>query len=202
MAYRIHEQWRDRSDPYDVFSDEFKEMAREPAPRQRRIRAFHSYHAAEMYGEARSWRTYQHREWQDKANAFLGLQPAFPFLDRDLIAYLMAIPGAEVMHGGVPKAILRQAMHDLLPPPLARRRDKGDATGVNLSRMECGWKALEARMTADRLAVAAGYVDGDKLSTMLPVLLRGIGLDDPRAWRRAEDLLALELWLEDWTSAL
>jgi hypothetical protein len=201
FAYQAHQRWRDRADPYDVYSEDFRSLARDSANGLVSRRRFHSYHAMEMYTEARSWRTYQHREWQDKSHASLGVQPAFPFLDTDLVGYLMGVPGSAVMDSGVPKAILRRAMRDLLPGTVRNRRDKGDATDINLARIVKNWGGLVDRVSRDSLAVAAGFLDSGKLASAMPAIARGISQGDPLAWRRAEDLLALEVWLERWIGA-
>ena len=47
-------------------------------------------------------------ESNDKAAAMYGMEMAFPFLDRDLLSFLMAIPGEMQTWNGVPKALLRR----------------------------------------------------------------------------------------------
>ena len=69
---------------------------------------FHSAHARAIYIEARSKYQVQCMEWNSKVGARYGLEVAFPFLDRDLIAFLMAIPGEMHAHHGVPRALLRR----------------------------------------------------------------------------------------------
>lgn len=59
-----------------------------------------------------------------------GVETQLPFVDGDLIALLLAMPGAHALHGGVPKALLRSGMAALLPEVVAGRRDKGDYTDV------------------------------------------------------------------------
>lgn len=115
-----------------VFTDGLRRHARRSRfrPRQPR-RAFAGVHAAAIYEMARA-RLYVHSmEWDNKAAAMHGLEYAFPFLDRDLIQFLMSVPGDVVCQDGVPKAILRRAMAGILPAEILRRRWKS-SFGPNL----------------------------------------------------------------------
>lgn len=59
-----------------------------------------------------------------------GIEAQLPFLDADLVALLLAIPGEHALHEGVPKALLRSGMAGLVPEVVLQRRDKGDYTEV------------------------------------------------------------------------
>ncbi len=52
---------------------------------------------AAIYLEARSKYHVQCMEWNNKAAALNGITCAFPFLDRDLVQFLMAVPGTSKM---------------------------------------------------------------------------------------------------------
>ena len=110
------------------FTDELRRRARPPdaapSPRSR----FPSHHARAMYEEARSRYAELCMEWQNKSAAAAGLEIAFPYLDRDLIGFLMAIPGDVQEHRGIARAILREATVGILPEDVRRRRWKGDMT--------------------------------------------------------------------------
>ena len=67
-------------------------------------------------------------ELNNKVASIYGLESAYPFLDRDLVAFLMAIPGEVQTRNGVPKALLRAALHGVLPDAITLRRSKGDFT--------------------------------------------------------------------------
>ena len=54
-----------------------------------------------------------------------GMEHVTPFLDRDVIAYLMSIPGEILNQGGVPRALLRQAMTGIVPSPILGRQMAG-----------------------------------------------------------------------------
>ena len=83
-------------------------------------------HARAVYIEARSKYHVQCMEWNNKVGALHGLDAAFPFLDRDLIAFLMAIPGEIHARDGVPRVLLREAMRDVMPDSIRARTWKSD----------------------------------------------------------------------------
>src|SRR6185436_3472170 len=87
-------------------------------------------HAHSLYRAARSRYHALCMEWNNKSAAAHGLEMAFPFLDRDLIAFLMAIPGEMQSWKGVHKGILRHSLRGVLPDAIARRNTKADFTSA------------------------------------------------------------------------
>jgi len=154
-----------------------------------------SAHARSVYRAARSAYHVLCMEWNNKVAAMHGLDMAFPFLDRDLIAFLMAIPGDVQSRNGVPKALLRDALCDVLPAPIAARASKADFTRVVNDGVADEYAQIAERTRRTRHAVDRGYVRADALSAL------GTGGGDrtaptcEQAWALV-DLLALELWLE------
>jgi asparagine synthase (glutamine-hydrolysing) len=61
---------------------------------------------------------------EDRVSMAHGLETRVPFLDPPLVALAEAIPAALKLKDGQMKSILRQAFAGLLPPAVARRRDK------------------------------------------------------------------------------
>ena len=122
-------------------------------------RRFHSAHARAVYIEARSKYQVQCMEWNNKAGALHGLDAAFPFLDRDLIAYLMAIPGEMHARDGVPRALLREAMRGILPESIRARTWKSDFSASSTQGWPMTRRRSCARCTPECLGVRFGYLD-------------------------------------------
>jgi asparagine synthetase B (glutamine-hydrolysing) len=89
---------------------------------------FASKHAEECYQHANSKYHLNVLEETNKMSASYGLEPAYPFMDRDLISFIMAIPGEVVNWQGVPKGLFREAMRGVLPEAIRLRRWKADFT--------------------------------------------------------------------------
>jgi len=152
--------------------------------------------AGPPYQEARSGKNVLKMEWHNKLAALHGLEPVFPFLDRDLLSFLMAVPGGMKTRNGVPKALLREAMRGVLPEAIRERRWKADwAHRVNEGMREDFPRVLH-HIRSGGLAVELGYVKRRVLEKELPRL--GDRLEEPNciaSWSVAK-LLALELWLQ------
>lgn len=150
-----------------------RQRIRKPRPRCA------SAHARDIYQFVR---TKSHRlqfEADEKLAASCGVDSVTPFLDREVIAYLMSIPGEVQNHKGVPRALLRDAMRGIVPDVILERR----------------WKDDDSALTRDR---ATAYLAS-------PVRLEGasrLGLvRDARNVEPASlELLGLEFWSREFFS--
>jgi hypothetical protein len=129
--------------------------------------------------------------------ALHGMDTAFPYLDRDLLQFLMAVPGAVQNRNGVPRALAREAMRDVLPEPVRLRRSKADFTAV----INCGATddadELRRVLSPGALAVGMGYFDPAtvtaEVNDHLAAAAGSAGCIE--SWSLAE-LFALEAWLQ------
>ena len=62
----------------------------------------------------------------DKASATYGLEPRYPFFDRRLIEFCVALPPDQKLRDGWTRAVLRHAMEGILPPKIQWRLGKGN----------------------------------------------------------------------------
>jgi asparagine synthase (glutamine-hydrolysing) len=153
-----------------------------------------SAHSAFIYQTFRSRHHVMCMEWNNKIAAMQGVDMAFPFLDRDLVAWVMGIPGAAVMQDGIPKSILRKAMRSVLPLSIVDRRCKADFTAVANSGVLEEYDKLKQHVT-DGLAVRLGYFE---LEATLKELERRKALSYGPSGESTgffRDLAALEDWL-------
>jgi asparagine synthase (glutamine-hydrolysing) len=159
-------------------------------------RRFHSAHARAVYVEARSKYQVQCMEWNNKTAALRGLDMSFPFLDRDLIAFLMAIPGEAHARDGVARFLLREAMSGVLPDAIRARTWKSDFSAfVN---MGLGDDAAEILRTlhGECLAVRYGYLDSVRLAPELARLAADLKSADCVSSWDLGDTYSLEMWLQ------
>jgi asparagine synthase (glutamine-hydrolysing) len=127
-----------------------------------------------------------------------GLDVAFPFLDRDLVEFLMGVPGELLARDGVPKALLREALRGVVPEQILQRTWKADFTEIVNEGTRRDYPRIVELLGPDPLAAQLGYVEADSLK-------RGLA----RARAEVEEattctaswsltgLLALELWLRE-----
>jgi asparagine synthase (glutamine-hydrolysing) len=131
-------------------------------------------------------------ELNDKTAAMHGLEMAFPFLDRDLLAFLMAIPGEVQSWKGIYKGLLREGLRGVLPAAIARRTTKADFTTLMHEGLLEDHDRLTRRLRAGGMVTALGYIE-DRALTDAAAGKSGASTCEP-GWALT-DLLALELWL-------
>jgi asparagine synthase (glutamine-hydrolysing) len=136
-------------------------------------------HARDIYQVIR---TMSHRlqfEADEKLAAGCGIEAVTPFLDRDLIAFLMSIPGDVVNRNGVPRALLRDSMRGIVPDAILARRWRAEG----FSSPAFGRRRAEAYLSASiplRAAHAAGLLPDSRPAG--PDSVELIGLE---CWSRA-----------------
>ena len=62
----------------------------------------------------------------EKTSAAFDVEPRFPFFDRRLIEFCMALPAKQKLYSGWTRSILRRAMAGILPPDIQWRTDKAN----------------------------------------------------------------------------
>jgi asparagine synthase (glutamine-hydrolysing) len=65
-------------------------------------------------------------ELLDSVAALMQVEVRYPFSDRRLIEFCLAMPGEQKIHGGWSRSILRRGMAESLPPLVRDRTDKAD----------------------------------------------------------------------------
>ena len=100
---------------------EFARLVRRSRPAVRRPRCA-TAHARDIYQVMRAKAHRLQFEADGKLAAGYAIESVTPFLDRDVIAFLMSIPGEMQTHHGVPRALLRDAMRGIVPEAILRRR--------------------------------------------------------------------------------
>ena len=63
-------------------------------------------------------------KWEDRNSMWFSLEARVPFLDYRLVERTLALPDDFIIHEGMTKHILREAMKGTLPEPIRMRRDK------------------------------------------------------------------------------
>jgi asparagine synthase (glutamine-hydrolysing) len=158
-------------------------------------KAFHTAHARSIYVEARSKYHVHCLEWNNKVGAHWGMDCAFPFLDRDLLQFLMAVPGDVQNRGGVPRALAREAMTGVLPDAIRQRSWKADFSTVVNEGVVSDVPVLRRHLHRGSQAVALGLIDPGRLAARLDDVGARGGRDCVASWELA-DVFGLEMWLQ------
>jgi asparagine synthase (glutamine-hydrolysing) len=123
---------------------------------------------------------------EDRVSMAHGLESRVPFLDHPLVELAATMPSNVKFKDGAMKHILRQALHDALPPAINNRKDK---MGFPVPLAE--WVKGEARdFVRDTLSTKAAMerdvIDNRKVLAELE--------HEPQFGRKLWGLLSLEIW--------
>lgn len=158
-------------------------------------RSFPTMHAKDIYKHARSSHHLIYGDVFKKFAARYQVELCYPFLDRDLVAFLMSIPGEMQTHNGVLRAIQREALRGVMPDAIVERRGKAGGTELVNEGMKRDFPQLIQQLERNSSVARWGYVDRKGLVEKLSQMHSAI--DDSVAvptWKLC-DLFALELWL-------
>ena len=135
-----------------------REWAARVRRRRRRIKRpkCASAHARNIYQTVRAKAHRLQLEADDKSAARYAIESVSPFLDRDVIAFLMSIPGDVQTRDGVPRALLRDAMRGLVPESILRRRWRRD-DGMSAARRRERQQTYLSPATRVQLCAALGF---------------------------------------------
>jgi asparagine synthase (glutamine-hydrolysing) len=178
------------------FTPRFRLLLRERATRLGSITPGRTRHADAIYKQSRLGYHVQCMEWNHRMGAMHGLDIAFPYLDRDLMQFLISIPGDVQSHDGVPRGLMREAMRGTVPDAIVDRRTKGQFTHLANESIAHDFPAIREILGPTALSVQFGYVDGPMLWKQLDQWRGAINAaDDAVLTNRVVDLCGIELFL-------
>jgi asparagine synthase (glutamine-hydrolysing) len=178
------------------FTKEFRERAFEAAiARAGQPRRFRRAHAEECRRLATSGHYLAGLLQTCSLGRRFGIETAYPFRDRDLVQFVMSIPGEIANARGVPKALLRFATEGLVPEAIRLRRSKGDATAFTNAAARAAEASVAQLLGPESAAAGAGILDAAALRRAMPGLFGALGEDTAQPGWDIGDTLALELWL-------
>ncbi|MFJ3718699.1 asparagine synthase-related protein [Streptomyces sp. NPDC090057] len=123
-----------------------------------------------------------------------GFLLSHPFLDPDVIATMSGLPASVTFEPGRPKAVLRAAMADLLPAPIAGRTCKVPFDDLYARGLRAHGEELIALCRSARHPLIAEMFDVETLCQAVREAQLGTG--DSYSWDRVNSSLALVAWLE------
>ena len=159
-------------------------------------RQFPTIHSKTLYELARSENELFWMRLGSNLAAMNHMEMAYPFLDRDLLSFLMVIPGEAINWRGVPKGILRGGLRDVLPHAIASRRCKGDFTHLaNAAMVQDYFRVIDVSRDHN-LVVGKGYVHGEGLLEELEELRSHILSPNILVAKKLSCMLSLNTWIE------
>ena len=149
------------------FTPRFRELLRDRFTAPRLARLGGSSHAWAAYLQCRLSYQVHCMEWNSRVSGSAGLEMAFPFLDADVVQFLMGIPGEMQARDGIARNLMRKAMRGIAPDAIVDRRDKGIFTNIGNESVERDFAEVRKLLGPGSLAVEMGFVDGPVLWSLL-----------------------------------
>lgn len=178
------------------FTNRFRRLLRERFDDDRPPAAAGTSHARAIHQQSRRNYHVQCMEWNARLGAMHGIDMAFPYLDCDLLQFLMAIPGHVQSHDGVPRGLMRHAMRGTVPDAIVNRRSKGEFTQLANQSIDDDFPLISEILGPTARSVRMGYVDGPVLWNLLDQWRASIRhARDARLANRLIDLCGMELLL-------
>jgi len=175
----------------------FRKRALRRRVHQRRAKGnFFSNHSLSRYGVVTSAHCLNVLEENSKISSALGFEKSYPFMDQDLIAFMMAIPAHVVNWQGRSKGLFREAMRGILPPSIRERDWKADFTFLPNDAARNDYPRFQAYLQPDCLAVEFGYLDPVGLQSEFSAAKFELKPDASSVSDRVTATVALELWLK------
>lgn len=153
-------------------------------------------HARGIYNFARSKhpsiRTSIDALWESQYQ----IETTYPFRDRDLVAFLMAIPGEKVFLQGIPRGIHCEAMRGILPEEIRTRRTKADFSRIARQSAVVDLEIFAADL-AHSTALRLGYLKPlEELRQDVASLKKWLDADpDASSSWVTQDIIWLDAWL-------
>jgi asparagine synthase (glutamine-hydrolysing) len=133
--------------------------------------------------------------WYAKTFAIAGMSTTFPYLDRDVLQFLMSNDGVMLNEAGVPRAVLREAMRGVLPETIRLRRNKGDFTRPVNEATETELEQIVGYLRQNTRVDQAGFADYSRLLASASVSQNG--KPSAAAGRLLMPVLKLEAWMKN-----
>src|SRR5258705_10625720 len=116
----------------------------------------------------------------------------YPYLDRQLVEYLISIPATQLLRPGERRSLMRRALVDLVPPEILSRKTKATTARSPIPALQSRAQSFE-NIFRGSLSATMGYVDDDRFREALRAAVNGNWPDLGRLLKG----ISLELWLRD-----
>jgi asparagine synthase (glutamine-hydrolysing) len=119
------------------------------------------------------------------------IEPRYPYLDRDLVEFLLTVPFDQLLRPGDRRSLMRRALKEFLPEAILQRRTKASNVRCYSAALEQNWDLVNNIFSAPLIS-HLGYVHRDYFVQALVAMKNG---QLPPNVVRLLKALSLELWL-------
>lgn len=123
---------------------------------------------------------------------FLPYEKRYPYLDRDLLEFLFAIPRDQVVRPGRRRSLMRRALAGLVPDEILNRQRKGFVIRAPMAAIVVNWNDIQ-KVVQHMISAELGIVDAAAFRTILQRARSGFDVPVVAIMRTLE----IELWLRN-----
>ena len=131
------------------------------------------------------------------ANTALSFEPAYekryPYLDRDLLEFMYAIPREQLVRPAQRRSLMRRALAGIVPDEILNRKTKAFVARAPMKTVSRDWAKL-MEMTQNMVIGSLGIVDSARLIETLQKARRG---EDEIPMISLTRTIFIEGWLKD-----
>jgi asparagine synthase (glutamine-hydrolysing) len=128
-------------------------------------------------------------KWKSPVLAFE--ESRHPFLDENLIEFILSIPASQLLRPGERRSLMRHALIGIVPREILCRQTKQIGARAPLLILQKNWEELQSRLNPS-LSSSLGYVNQTRFSHALQNARTGQQVCIARLFKG----IALELWLQ------
>jgi len=122
-----------------------------------------------------------------------GEERRYPYLDQNLVEFLIAIPREQLLRPGERRSLMRRALVGIVPAEILSRRTKATSARRPLRALDNDWSRLESLFDSPLATVRLGYFDESRFREAFIDAKSGKAPQLVRLLRA----LSLELWMRD-----
>jgi asparagine synthase (glutamine-hydrolysing) len=122
-----------------------------------------------------------------------GEERRYPYLDQNLVEFLIAIPREQLLRPGERRSLMRRALVGLVPAEILSRRTKATSARRPLRALDNDWSRLESLFDSPLATVQFAYFDESRFREAFTDAKNGKAPQLVRLLRA----LSLELWMRD-----
>ena len=116
----------------------------------------------------------------------------YPYLDQDLIKFILSIPASQLLRPGERRSLMRRALVGCVPPEILTRRTKQGSARTPVMALSNSWKELGTTFDCP-LVCSSRYVHYGRLLEVLEAVRTGKSIHLVMLQRT----ISLEFWLRD-----
>jgi asparagine synthase (glutamine-hydrolysing) len=123
------------------------------------------------------------------------LEKRYPYLDRDLLEFLFAVPRRQLVQPGRRRAMMRRALAGIVPDEILNRKRKAYVVRASRAAIASRWNVV-SRLGRDMAAESLGIISSKAFERALQEVRTASDVPVQAVLRA----LVLEHWLRNWTS--